>query len=31
VARPRMNTIDDLLLTPSPQEFPRPYTQTPFS
>lgn len=31
VARPRMNTINDLLLTPSPQEFPRPYTQTPFS
>ena len=31
VARPRMNTINDLLLTPSPQEFPRPFTQTPQS
>jgi hypothetical protein len=30
-ARPRLNTINDVLLTPSPQEFPRPYTQTPLS
>lgn len=29
--RPVLNTINDVLLTPSPQEFPRPYTQTPFS
>ena len=29
--RPAMNTIDDVLLTPSPQEFPRPFTQTTFS
>jgi len=29
--RPRMNTQSDLLLTPSPQEFPRPFTQTQFS
>jgi len=26
--RPRLNTIDDELLTPSPQEFPRPYRAT---
>jgi hypothetical protein len=26
--RPLMNTIDDELLTPSPQEFPRPYRVT---
>lgn len=26
--RPRMNTINDELLTPSPQEFPRPYRVT---
>ena len=29
--RPSMNTINDVLLTPSPQEFPRPFTQTTFS
>jgi hypothetical protein len=29
--RPRINTQSDLLLTPSPQEFPRPFTQTPRS
>ena len=28
---PRLNTIDDPLLTPSPQEFPRPYRETTFS
>lgn len=26
--RPLMNTLDDELLTPSPQEFPRPYLAT---
>lgn len=26
--RPLLNTIDDELLTPSPQEFPRPYAAT---
>jgi hypothetical protein len=31
VARPALNTASDLLLTPSPQEFPRPFTQTSFS
>lgn len=31
VSRPLLNTVDDVLLTPSPQEFPRPFTQTPFS
>jgi hypothetical protein len=31
VSRPLLNTIDDVLLTPSPQEFPRPFTQTPLS
>lgn len=29
--RPAMDTINDLLLTPSPAEFPRPFTQTTFS
>lgn len=31
VSRPLLNTVDDVLLTPSPQEFARPFTQTPFS
>lgn len=29
--RPLLNTMNDELLTPSPQEFPRPYVATDFS